>query len=554
MLTSALLGEIKKMSGSAFTWGAASGGSWAAAGNWLQGTTQAIQAPGSLDLTQFVAFSGTVTGSVGAQALDIGPGSALTLGGSGFFSSIVIGQDLAFNSGAATLSIESGVVVAATLLNIGSVAGGGGTLVADGTFSTTGGITLGSPGFGATIQVDAGGEVDDSASNLTMGNGGLISVAPSGEMVLGSGGGVGGAFSINSGHVFSGIGTIAANVVDNGSLATANFGNPGTVLAITGAVTGTGSLSAVQELDVGGAIGSGIAISLFGNGGTNAGLLRLAQPMQDAGTLVTMSTNSTIALTGLTFDSAVWSLGSLTMTGASGTLTLATSGDHSHQAFVTQPDPVSGTDVIVMACFAAGTRISTARGEVAVEAIRIGDLAHVVGQSAAALPVIWLGHRTVDCTRHPNPANVWPVRIAADAFGPGRPCRDLWLSPDHALYLGEVLIPVKYLINDTTIAQIPRDQVTYYHVELPRHSVLLAEAQPSESYLDIGDHSSFTNGDGPISLYPDFASRRWEAEACAPLIVSGPIVEAARQCIGMLASVGPVSDARQVNVRAGVTR
>lgn len=537
------------MSGSAFTWGAASGGSWAAAGNWIQGTTQAVQAPGSVDLAQFISFSGTVTGSVSAQELDIGPGSALTLGGSGFFSSIVIGQDFAFNTGAATLAIESGVVVAATLLNIGSVGGGGGTLVADGTFSTTGGISLGSPGFGATIQVDAGGEVDDSASNLTMGNGGLISVAPSGAMVLGSGGGVGGAFSINSGHVFSGIGTIAANVVDNGSLATANFGNPGTVLAITGAVTGTGNLSAVQELDVGGAIGSGIAISLFGNGGTNAGLLRLAQPMQDAGTLVTMSTNSTIALTGLTFDSAVWSLGSLTMTGASGTLTLATAGDHSHQAFITQPDPVSGTDVIVMACFAAGTRISTTRGEVAVEAISIGDLARVVGQSVAALPVIWLGHRTVDCTRHPNPVNVWPVRIAADAFGPGRPCRELWLSPDHALYFGEVLIPVKYLINDTTIAQIPRDEVTYYHVELPRHSVLLAEALPAESYLDIGDRSSFTNGGGLISLYPDFASRRWEAEACAPLVVSGPIIEAARQWISRLASVPPASDAKQLNVR-----
>jgi hypothetical protein len=537
------------MSGSAFTWGAADGGSWTVAGNWIQGTTQAMQAPGSLDLTQFVSFSGTVTGSVGAQELDIGPGSALTLGGSGFFSSIVIGQDLAFNFGAATLAIESGVVVSATLLNIGSVGGGGGTLVADGTFTTTGGITVGSPGFAATIQVDAGGEVEDSAGNLTMGNGGLIAVALSGEMVLGGGAGVGGAFSINSGHVFSGVGTIAANVVDDGSLATANFGNPETVLAITGGVSGSGSLSAVQELDIGGAIGSGIAISLFGNGGANAGLLRLALPMQDAGTLDTMSTNSTIALTGLDFDSAVWSPGSLTMTGASGTLTLATAGDHSHQAFMTQPDPVSGTDVIVLACFAAGTRVSTTRGEVAVESLSIGDLAQVVGQSVAALPVIWLGHRTVDCTRHPSPANVWPVRIVAGAFGPGRPCRDLWLSPDHALYIGDVLIPVRYLTNGTTIAQIPCDEVTYHHVELPRHSVLLAEGLPSESYLNIGDHSGFINRRGPIALHPDFASRQWEAEACAPLAVSGPIVDAARQWIGMLASVHPASDARQANTR-----
>jgi collagen type I/II/III/V/XI/XXIV/XXVII alpha len=513
------------MSGSAFTWSGADGGSWNASGNWVQGTTPAVQAPGSLDLAQFVSFSGTVTGSVGSDILDIGPNSTLTLGGSGFFSNITVGQDLAFNTGAATLAIGSGDVVSATLLNVGSVGGGGGTLVADGTFTTTGGINLGSPGFAATIEVGSGGDVTDSANDLTMGNGGLLSVAQSGELVLGSSG-VSGAFAINSGHVFSGIGTIAANVVDNGSLATANFGNAPTVLAITGNVTGAGTLSAVQELDIGGSIGSGIDVSLFGNGGSNAGLLRLTQPTNDAGTLVTMSTNSTIALTGLNFDNAVWTPGSLTVTGASATLTLATAGDHSHQLFVAQPDAVSGTDIIVLACFAAGTRIHTTNGPVAVEDLRPGD--PIEARFGGVLPAVWIGRRRVYCRRHPRPVEVWPIRVRAGAFGDGVPTRDLLLSPDHAVFVDDVMIPIKHLINGSTIAQEPCDEVSYFHVELARHDVVLAEGLATESYLDTGNRWNFKNGGGPMLLHPDFAFRCWDAMGCARLIVTGPILAAVR--------------------------
>jgi hypothetical protein len=128
------------------------------------------------------------------------------------------------------------------------------------------------------------------------------------------------------------------------------------------------------------------------------------------------------------------------------------------------------------------------------------------------------------------------VRIAAGAFGASRPCRELWLSPDHAVYVGDVLIPVKYLINGVSIAQVPMDEVTYYHVELPRHSVLLAEGLAAESYLDTGDRSNFANHGGPIMLYPDFASRAWDANGCAPLVVTGPELDAAKRWVNGLAA------------------
>ena len=70
--------------------------------------------------------------------------------------------------------------------------------------------------------------------------------------------------------------------------------------------------------------------------------------------------------------------------------------------------------------------------------------------------------------------------------------------------------------------------------------MLLAEGLAAESYLDVGDRSSFANGGGPVALHPDFAARGWElcweAEACVPLYVTGPEVEAARALVAAAAA------------------
>ncbi len=136
------------------------------------------------------------------------------------------------------------------------------------------------------------------------------------------------------------------------------------------------------------------------------------------------------------------------------------------------------------ACFVAGTRIETRDGPVAVEALRPGDLVRAVlrgARGAGWAPVVWTGHRHVLCARHARDEDVWPVRVVAGAFGPGRPGRDLYLSPDHAVFDSAALIPVRYLINDATVAQVPTEQVTYWHVELPSHDVLLAEGLETET-------------------------------------------------------------------------
>ena len=177
-------------------------------------------------------------------------------------------------------------------------------------------------------------------------------------------------------------------------------------------------------------------------------------------------------------------------------------------------------------CFCTGTRILTDRGEIAVEALRVGDRAASAFGGTAA--VTWIGHRRVDCRRHPRPHDVWPVRLRRGAFAEGQPRRDLLLSPDHAVFVDGVLMPVRYLINGATIVQEPADSVTYWHVELPHHDVLLAEGMPCESYLDTGNRGAFDNGAGPTMLHPDFARRVWQEAACAELVMDGPDLQAAR--------------------------
>jgi hypothetical protein len=193
----------------------------------------------------------------------------------------------------------------------------------------------------------------------------------------------------------------------------------------------------------------------------------------------------------------------------------------------TTTDLVAITFTGTLPCFVRGTRILTETGEVAVEALAEGD--RVVLADGGSLPVIWIGHRRVDCARHPDPRLVWPVRISAGAFGAGMPHRDLFLSPDHAVYANGVLIPVKYLINDASIAQIRVDSVTYFHVELPRHEALLVEGLPAESYLDTGNRGDFANGGGSMRLHPDFASVIWDGRRCAELVITGPAFEAVRR-------------------------
>lgn len=185
--------------------------------------------------------------------------------------------------------------------------------------------------------------------------------------------------------------------------------------------------------------------------------------------------------------------------------------------------------LVAVACFVSGTAIAVPGGEVTVDQLRVGDVVTLADGGTA--PVVWLGHRRLDCRRHPRPVDVWPVRIVAHAFGLGRPRQDLRLSPDHAVSIEGVLIPIRYLLNGATVQQEEAGWITYWHAELPSHGVLLAEGLPAESYLDTGNRTAFAHDSHTTMAHPDFARSVWRQQGCAPLVTEGPVFDRVYRCL-----------------------
>lgn len=197
-----------------------------------------------------------------------------------------------------------------------------------------------------------------------------------------------------------------------------------------------------------------------------------------------------------------------------------------------------------LVCFAAGTRIATARGEVTVEDLRVGDLVLAAHGGAPLQPVMWLGRTRVNVARQADRTKVAPILIKAGALADGVPHRDLRVSPEHAMFLDGRLVPAKHLVNGTSIVQeLWCAEVTYWHVELPSHGLLVADGAVSESYFDDGNRKHFDNY-GIATLFKDFASERgngrYAEAACYPLLTEGDGLEAIRARIAARAAAEPL--------------
>ncbi len=164
-----------------------------------------------------------------------------------------------------------------------------------------------------------------------------------------------------------------------------------------------------------------------------------------------------------------------------------------------------------IACFAGGTRILTPSGSRAVETLLAGEC--VVTASGRIARLLWVGHRRLNL-RHRLHAR--PIRVRAGALAHGVPADDLLLSPDHAVLVGGCLVPVRHLVNALSVVAERMDTVTYFHLELDRHDLLLAEGAACESYLDTGNRAAFENGRDPLLPRPD-ALAAWQGGACLKL-------------------------------------
>ena len=53
----------------------------------------------------------------------------------------------------------------------------------------------------------------------------------------------------------------------------------------------------------------------------------------------------------------------------------------------------------------------------------------------------------------------------------------------------------------------------------------------SQSYLDTGNRGAFANGGPAVQLHADFARTVWAVSSCAPLLLEGAALQAARRCL-----------------------
>ncbi|KPA20260.1 hypothetical protein shim_32490 [Shimia sp. SK013] len=166
-------------------------------------------------------------------------------------------------------------------------------------------------------------------------------------------------------------------------------------------------------------------------------------------------------------------------------------------------------------CFLAGTKIATRRGEVSVEDLRPGD--HVMVRDGGFAPIRWIGSYTTEA-RGPAFEKAAPIKIPRGAMGKGQPSRDLYVSPNHRIWMRdasfemlfdsrEVLIPAMQLVGwngITQVSYVPKPE--YFHFLFDQHQIVLSDGLLTESFhpgevtLDQFQHEA---RDELLRMFPD---------------------------------------------------
>lgn len=162
-------------------------------------------------------------------------------------------------------------------------------------------------------------------------------------------------------------------------------------------------------------------------------------------------------------------------------------------------------------CFLAGAMILTDCGEIPVEALKAGDRIAVYETGEKTFVSVRAITSETVCVKKLCPPDEagYPVRILAHAFSKGCPNRDLDVTAEHCFFLDGAFIPVRMLINGTTIAYVmDRARYDVYHVQCDTHHIIKANNVLKETHLDTasGEKSWEVHGAAPLNTRESFVA------------------------------------------------
>ena len=184
-------------------------------------------------------------------------------------------------------------------------------------------------------------------------------------------------------------------------------------------------------------------------------------------------------------------------------------------------------------CFAGGTLIETADGAVEVERLAVGDL--VETKDHGLQPVRWIGSRRLSAADLLAQGKLMPIRIHAGALGGGHPVSDLVVSPQHRMLLrspivrkmfhaDEILVAAKHLVGIEGIeVATEMAEVTYFHILLDRHEIIVANGAEAESLLPAKQAMGSMSAEQMeeiLTIFPALAAKGY-APAPARMLASG---------------------------------
>ena len=153
---------------------------------------------------------------------------------------------------------------------------------------------------------------------------------------------------------------------------------------------------------------------------------------------------------------------------------------------------VEYSQLVPVPCFTSGAMIETETGPRAIDTVVEGD--RIATRDHGLQTVRLVARTTLSPERLATHPELRPIRVAAGAFGPGLPNRDMLVSPHHRLLLAgwraeamfgaaEVLGHACAMRNDSSITTDPaQGGVTYIHLLFDRHEIVCVDGVWSESF------------------------------------------------------------------------